>query len=301
MLSAVIKMARVNAACAVFKKYYADLSIGLQSHLTTVVVHLYSAGLVSVDSRNKILDTNGLSQMEKCVSLLNDIEEQTKRDSSVFENFCRVLCHQTVGLSDYGEQMNCDFHKRCEELSKPIRQASTSVIQRSNDGETREQFVPTDESTIVMHGLTDAHSELLYYDESKESGSTQLQRTQTAIEDLSQESTDIPEQVKKLKKEKQDLIGALDIQSEDKHRRIKEAQNEIQQLQAEVAKQRKSLRAREKLLEKKKKEQQTLKGTLNSREKELHRISHYARYCPIYNDKRKLIEFEQKNGLHTQT
>ena len=99
-------------ARGLFQKYYDDLICGLQAHLLMVTVHLYSKRLISMDSKDIVLD-HGISQLEKCMHLLKDVEDRIKRDFSAFEKFCEVLCSQDIDLSDLGAPMLDEFQQLC--------------------------------------------------------------------------------------------------------------------------------------------------------------------------------------------
>ena len=129
-----------EVACFVFQKHYRDLSSGLLVHLPMIASNLWSEELISVDIKDKVLD-NGTSQPEKCMCLLKDVEDRIKRDSSVFEKFCGVLCSQEVGLSHLGDPMLRKFQ---ELFPKPIIQGSYNTL-----SETLSRFSgPASESQI---------------------------------------------------------------------------------------------------------------------------------------------------------
>ena len=107
-----------EVACFVFQKYYKSLISGLQVHLPMIAVHLFSEGLVSADNRDKTLDNN-TSQLEKCMCLLKDVEDRIRRNHSVLDKFCEVLCSQEIGLSDLGDPMLHDFQQLCPNPTIP--------------------------------------------------------------------------------------------------------------------------------------------------------------------------------------
>ena len=146
-------------ACFLFQKHYKNLSSGLQAHLPMVVAHLYSENLVSADNRDKTLD-NTTSQLEKCMCLLKDVEDRIRRDYSVFEKFCAVLCSQEVSLSHLGDPMLHDFQQLCP---KPTIHGSYNIINESSSKFTKpapeSQIDATDEGTSnVQPSRSDKYS-----------------------------------------------------------------------------------------------------------------------------------------------
>ena len=117
-----------EVACFVFQKHYKDLSSGLQVHLPMIAAHLFSEELISVDIKDKVLD-NSTSQPEKCMCLLKDVEDRIKRETSVFEKFCGVLCSQEVGLSHLGDPMLLKFQELCP---KPIIQGTYNTLNETS-------------------------------------------------------------------------------------------------------------------------------------------------------------------------
>ena len=135
----------------VFQKHYKDLSSGIQVHLHMIAVNLYSNGLILVDTRDKTLD-NSSTPLEKSMCVLKDVEERMKRDSSVFEKFCEVLCSPDVGLSDLGEPMLCDYQQLCP---NPAAYGSHHTLNETSSKFTEpaaeSQADVTDEGSPILH------------------------------------------------------------------------------------------------------------------------------------------------------
>ena len=145
-------------ACFVFQKYYKGLSTGLAPHLPVLAAHLYSSLLITCDNRNRILDINGTSQLERCMCLLNDVEERIKRDHTPFEKFCQVLCSQEVGLSDLGDPMLRDFQQLCEKSRKPMFHGSYVNQQIGNNMSKSAEPTSESQSEAIDEGTPLARS-----------------------------------------------------------------------------------------------------------------------------------------------
>ena len=111
-----------------------------------------------------------------------------------------------------------------------------------------------------------------YYEEQLQKSSTD-KKSETAF------------QVKKLEEDKQHLLRTIDIQTEEKVKRFKENEVEIQRLQE--------------CLSLKIKEQEELKRDISENKRELHKMKQLARQCPIYNSKTRREYFERKKTLCT--
>ena len=106
-------------AADIFQKYYKNLTDGLKNHLLPLAASLFSIRLVSADTRDMMLDNNSSCQLKKCMLLLKDVEDRLKRDHTVFEKFCDVLCSQDVDLPDLADPMRHDFQQLCQYSAKP--------------------------------------------------------------------------------------------------------------------------------------------------------------------------------------
>ena len=73
-----------------FRDHFADLFESIQNP-TTLSVRLYSAGLLSLETRNKILSTGILMDSDKVSVLLVTIETTIKQNSSNFDKFVKAL------------------------------------------------------------------------------------------------------------------------------------------------------------------------------------------------------------------
>ena len=106
--------------------------------------------------------------------------------------------------------------------------------------------------------------------------------------------------VKQLKEDKQHLLRTIQIQSiqsEEDRRQLEENEMKIEELELLAEKQMKELMETQRFLESKKKEQERLKSTLSSKERELHEISQSAKHCPVYGDRKRRKHFVQKREL----
>lgn len=163
-------------ACFVFRKYYKDLSTGLQNHLPTLVTHVYSVSLVSKDNRNKILDQySNTSQLDRCMWLLNDVEDRIERDHSALNKFCEALCSQEVGLSDLGEQLRYDFQQLCNTSANPTFHGSYMYNSLAKSTEPVVDSATTDEGTHKTQP-----SRLVKYD--IQFGGSVLDRTSSCVQ-----------------------------------------------------------------------------------------------------------------------
>lgn len=382
-----------DIACFVFQKFYKDLSSGLQVHLPTITAHLYTKGLVSADNRDKTSD-NSTPQSEKCMFLLKDVEDRIRRNFSILESFCEVLCCQEVGLSDLGESVLHKFQHLCpnpsvggsnltlnekflepasESLTDAIDEGATNVqLSRSNecsvgDGIEEkvasyltsfpsktpqqplnrdydayvEQVVPERESghperakTVapyvglfdtdrfgVRHSTREQDSEedrlvsdlMLSWDRVKLKCEN-CASNKAEYEKKLQDAKDFYEnrlkskvtksssfrQVKQLEEDKQHLLRTIQmqgVQSEEVRKQLEENESKIEELELQVEEQTRELMEKRRLLESKKKEQEELKSSLSSKERELHKMSQSAKYCPIYGDRKRRKHFEQKRVL----
>lgn len=387
-------------ACFVFQKYYKNLSSGLQVHLPMVAAHLFTEGLVSADNRDKTLDNN-TCQLEKCMCLLKDVEDRIRRNHSILEKFCEVLCSQEIGLSHLGDPMLLDFQQLCSNPTvhgshntvngrfvvpasesqadtytqdrgssnrQPLRSDKYSIVDSGVGGEraasipapfeaTQQQPLDTDSDTYmcgsgleqivpqkesgrsaraetvapfvglvetghyrVGHSIQDRECEeeerlvvsdlMLSWDRvqlERENCTNVKAKYEKKLRDAKEfydkcSKTNVNKSasfrhVKQLKEDKRTLLRAMHIQSMQSEEDRIQLEENIEELELQVEKQTRELMETKKLLESKKREQEKLRSTLSSKERELHEIVRSAKHCPVFGNKQRRAHFERKKEL----
>ena len=82
-----------NLALRVFQRYYYELSQALSGSPGEVAVVLYSNELLTLEERDRVVSTLGLTSFEKAAILMQGIERRivAENSSASLKKFCRVL------------------------------------------------------------------------------------------------------------------------------------------------------------------------------------------------------------------
>ena len=85
-------------------KHTSDLCQGITkvSTVPSFALSLEQEGLITADAKSSILHTDGISELEKCASLLEAVREQVRIDRAKFGPFIGILPREPA-LSTYDE------------------------------------------------------------------------------------------------------------------------------------------------------------------------------------------------------
>ncbi len=125
---------KLTAARHVFKKSYATLGESLQGNLPTVVSELYSAGLISQTTKDKVVSDSSTPTHDKALGVLNEIEGKIKLNEHILEDFLDILCGEQIDLGHVASSMRQQYQLLCDRKEVSPAPSTTSDYTDNNKG-----------------------------------------------------------------------------------------------------------------------------------------------------------------------
>ena len=93
-------------------KHSSDLRQGITkvTNITSFALSLEQGGLITPDAKSSILRTIGISDLDKCDSLLDAVKEQVRIDRGKFETFIAIFRREPA-LSLYADMVTATWGK----------------------------------------------------------------------------------------------------------------------------------------------------------------------------------------------